>query len=208
VKTYKKDTHNANLGTKRGQDLLKFSLERLGAGRSILVDQAGNVIAGNKTLEAAKAVGLSKTVEVETDGSTLVVVKRTDLNLLEHVKARELAYADNKVAEANLAWNADVVNFDLDSLSSDFLKELWTTEDIAKLLESSSMEEELSKLPFEDNSSLTTLTFTLHKEQLDTVNTAIKEAKLALNEPMPHSSNKNADGTALHLICKHFLHRH
>jgi len=52
------DTRNANKGTDRGRKLVKESLRKYGAGRSILIDKAGNVIAGNKTLEGAKAVGL------------------------------------------------------------------------------------------------------------------------------------------------------
>ena len=41
------DRHNMNRGTERGLQLLEKSLRDYGAGRSILVDKAGNVIAGN-----------------------------------------------------------------------------------------------------------------------------------------------------------------
>ena len=44
----KLDAKNANLGTDRGRKMLKQSLAELGAGRSILADKHGNVIAGNK----------------------------------------------------------------------------------------------------------------------------------------------------------------
>jgi hypothetical protein len=127
---YKRDKRNANRGTDRGREALKESLDRLGAGRSIVVDKEGNVIAGNKTLEAAQSIGLTKTVEVETDGQTLVVVKRTDLDLDKDIKARELAFADNRIAELDLNWDMDVLNEDLPMLNSDFLAKLWTDDDL------------------------------------------------------------------------------
>jgi len=52
------DEHNANRGTPRGRAVLDKSLQELGAGRSILVDRNGRIIAGNKTHEAAAGAGL------------------------------------------------------------------------------------------------------------------------------------------------------
>ena len=132
---YHQDKHNANKGTPRGREALKQSLARLGAGRSVLVDKHGVTIAGNKTLEAATELGLTKTVEVETDGSTLVVVKRIDMDLGKDIRARELAFADNRVAELDLEWDAEVLQADLEMLKSDFLDELWTPEDLGDLFE-------------------------------------------------------------------------
>ena len=51
------DNKNANRGTDRGRQAVRDSLENLGAGRSILIDRKGRVIAGNKTLEGAKQPG-------------------------------------------------------------------------------------------------------------------------------------------------------
>src|SRR5687767_9698523 len=92
------DKRNANRGTARGHDLLETSLREYGAGRSILVDKNGVVIAGNKTLEAASELGLS-VKKVHTTGKQLVVVVRDDLDLETDKAARELAYADNRVAQ-------------------------------------------------------------------------------------------------------------
>lgn len=103
------DQRNANRGTEYGQTLLEKSLRELGAGRSILVDQHNNIIAGNKTAETAAAIGLTKIRVVETDGSELVVVKRTDLDI-DSKQGRELALADNKVGQVNLDFDMDLVN--------------------------------------------------------------------------------------------------
>lgn len=103
------DGRNANAGTDRGRAAVRSSLEELGAGRSVVVDRAGTVIAGNKTVEAAAAIGLPIRV-VETDGSELVVVQRRDLSLAERAgTARRLAYADNRAGELGLSWDAAIV---------------------------------------------------------------------------------------------------
>ena len=101
------DEKNANKGTKRGRELLKKSLEKYGAGRSVVVDRHNRVIAGNKTLEAAVASGMKSISVVETDGSSLVAVQRGDLDLKRDKKARELAIADNRVSELDLEWNPE-----------------------------------------------------------------------------------------------------
>lgn len=111
------DPHNANRGTARGREIVGESIEQLGAGRSILVDRNGTVIAGNKTLEQALALGMEVRV-VKSDGSKLVVVQRDDLVLDEGSNpenvARQLAYLDNRSSELGLDWDVDVLQVDAD----------------------------------------------------------------------------------------------
>ena len=96
------DTANINKGSERGGYMLDWSLSNLGAGRSILADAEGRVIAGNKTLDAAAERHLPIKV-IRTDGKELVVVQRTDLRLEGEGKerdiARQLAIADNRTSE-------------------------------------------------------------------------------------------------------------
>ncbi|MGB7188016.1 MAG: hypothetical protein WBD21_15615, partial [Candidatus Acidiferrales bacterium] len=103
------DEKNANRGTKRGRELLEESLERYGAGRSVVVDRHDRVIAGNKTVEAARAAGMKSIAVIETDGTSLVAVQRGDLDLVKDKKARELAIADNRVGELDLEWSPEVL---------------------------------------------------------------------------------------------------
>ena len=91
------DGENFNKHTEFGQKLLEDSLRKFGAGRSILVDKAGNIIAGNSTTETAAAIGMEDVIVVPTDGKKLVVVQRTDLSL-DSPEGRELALADNMTA--------------------------------------------------------------------------------------------------------------
>ena len=98
------DQHNFNKGTAKGKKLMNKSLKELGAGRSILIDKNGNIIAGNKTQKAAIEAGIKKVRIIETTGDELVAVKRTDIDL-DSKKGREMALADNAASRLNLAWD-------------------------------------------------------------------------------------------------------
>lgn len=81
INEFHQDLRNFNKGTEVGAKLLDKSFNDLGAGRSILVDKDGNIIAGNKSAEAAKNNGITDVIVVETDGTKLVAVKRTDVDI-------------------------------------------------------------------------------------------------------------------------------
>ena len=102
------DDRNANTGAERGRAMVEESLRRFGAGRSILVDRNGRIIAGNTTHEAAVDIGLTDAVVVKTDGTKLVVVMREDLDL-DSPAARALAIADNRTSEVGLSWDPGVL---------------------------------------------------------------------------------------------------
>lgn len=88
---------------------MERSLVNVGAGRSIVTDKNGVILAGNKTAAAAKEAGLNQEViVVPTDGTKLVVVQRTDLDFNDP-KAKELAVADNRTAELGLEWDPEVM---------------------------------------------------------------------------------------------------
>jgi hypothetical protein len=106
------DPKNANKGSARGRALVEASLQECGAGRSILADRDGTIIAGNKTLEAARRLGLPVKI-VESAGDELVVVQRNDLSLDEGDKARRLAYLDNRTGELGLVWDCEQLLADI-----------------------------------------------------------------------------------------------
>lgn len=111
LKDLRPDPANANRGTERGAAMLDQSLELVGAGRSILADRTGTVLAGNKTLDRWKRRKGAKPIRViETDGSELVVVVRKDLDLKAAPdKARQAAYYDNRSAEVGLSWDIEQI---------------------------------------------------------------------------------------------------
>ena len=107
------DRKNANKGTERGRYMVEASLRETGAGRSIVLDKDGRIIAGNKTFEAASDIGLPVRI-VETDGRELVAVKRTDLDLDDDTgTARKLAYYDNRAGQVGLEWDAEIMLGDI-----------------------------------------------------------------------------------------------
>ena len=102
------DTKNANKHTAKGQKALEDSLQKYGAGRSILVDKNNNIIAGNLTAEVFGQIGLEDVQIVESDGKKLIVVKRTDVDINSKA-GRELAISDNRASELSLNWDSDAL---------------------------------------------------------------------------------------------------
>lgn len=102
------DDRNLNKGTERGQELIEKSLREFGAGRSLLLDKNNRIIAGNKTHKNAEALGMDDVIIVETDGTKLVAVKRTDVDL-DTKKGREMALADNATVKVDLDWDMEMM---------------------------------------------------------------------------------------------------
>ena len=112
----KQDRRNYRVHNDENKRVIRKSLEELGAGRSIVIDNEGEIIAGNGVYEQAQKLGI-KTKIVETDGSELVVVKRTDLATGDD-KRKKLALADNAASDTS-EW------------AEELLREDWTPEVLA-----------------------------------------------------------------------------
>jgi DNA modification methylase len=125
------DLANANKGTERGNQMLEDSLQSCGAGRSILIDRNGIIVAGNKTAEVAGQVGIEEVIVVPSDGRRLVAVQRTDLDLSDPAsKARLLATYDNRTSELNLEWLPERIA----ELPEEERRKLWTAAELRALL--------------------------------------------------------------------------
>lgn len=96
-----------NKGTQLGDLILEKSLKSFGGCRSAVVDKNGDPIIGEKVLKKAKELGIPIKV-VETDGSVLVVVKRTDLTASSR-KSKEIEFIDNLSSEQGLSWNNEYI---------------------------------------------------------------------------------------------------
>ena len=104
------DDKNFNKHTEFGMSLLEKSLRNNGAGRSILIDKNNRIIGGNGVVEVAGQIGLDKVRIVESDGSEIIAVKRTDIDL-DSKQGREMALADNATAAADLQWDEEQIQF-------------------------------------------------------------------------------------------------
>ncbi len=109
------DNRNYNKGNEFGNSLIEKSLRKFGAGRSILLDKNNKIIAGNKTIENAGAIGMEDIVVIETTGDKIVAVKRIDIDL-DSKQGRELALADNATAKANIVWDEEAVQEDWEEI--------------------------------------------------------------------------------------------
>jgi ParB-like chromosome segregation protein Spo0J len=96
IKDLKSDHKNARKRTDRSATLIEESLKRYGAARSIVIDEDNRVLAGNGTIEGAKAAGIKNVRVVETDGDEIIAVKRTGLTEDQKVG---LALADNRTSD-------------------------------------------------------------------------------------------------------------
>ena len=112
------DDRNANQGTDLGKELLETSISKYGIGRGVLADKNLKLIAGNHAVKEMMEQGVEQVIVVPTDGKTLVVTQRVDIDK-DSKEGHGLALADNRVTQANLNFDMSVIReldaeFDLD----------------------------------------------------------------------------------------------
>lgn len=109
IKDLKQDKRNYRKHNQQNLDLIKKSVSEVGLGRSVVIDNENEIVCGNglvSTLDKNTPIKV-----IETDGTELVVVKRTDLSTNDE-KRKQLAIMDNSTSDSS--------EFDLDSLQADF----------------------------------------------------------------------------------------
>ena len=106
----KSDRRNYRKHSDENKRLIKKSLMECGTGRSIVIDNENEIIAGNGVFEQALELGIPVKI-VETEGDELIAVKRKDLNRNDE-KRDKLAILDNSTT--------DLSEFDYDLLKEDF----------------------------------------------------------------------------------------
>ena len=104
------DSRNYRKHNTKNKRLIKKSLEECGAGRSILIDGDDEIIAGNGVYEQAQKLKMPVRI-IETDGSEIVAIKRTDLKTTDE-KRKQLAVMDNSTSDSS--------EFDLELMAQDF----------------------------------------------------------------------------------------
>ena len=112
------DLSNYRIHGEKNKRLIQKSLIECGAGRSILFDNENCIIAGNGVYEQAQVLGLKVRI-IESDGTELIAIKRTDLKT-EDARRKALALADN--------YTSDTSVFDVEAVMKDFTEEdldLW-----------------------------------------------------------------------------------
>jgi hypothetical protein len=106
-----KDEKNYRVHDEKNQALIDKSLTELGAGRSILLDNSGKIIAGNGVF--SKWDGRPIKI-IETDGTELIAVKRKDLSP-DDPRRQQLAFADNHTTDTSF-FNEELLKEDFELL--------------------------------------------------------------------------------------------
>jgi hypothetical protein len=151
--------------------------------------------------EQAKALGLPIRV-IETDGTELVAVKRTDLST-DDEKRKALAIADNRLTDLS-EFDTEALNVMLDELSPDMQELAGYAVDPNHFL-SDEMSDEFS-LPDGDKSPFQQITFTLADTQAEDIKMALKDAKGSEGyDSAEVYGNENSNGNALYLIVSEWV---
>ena len=109
LKDLKQDRRNYRKHNDKNISLIRKSVDDCGLGRSIVIDNENEIIAGNGLVSAISKNTPIKVIE--STGKELIVVKRTDLSTKDE-KRKKLAVMDNSASDSS--------EFDLDLLKLDF----------------------------------------------------------------------------------------
>ncbi len=207
ISNLKYDPRNARRHTPRGVGQIERSIQRDGFGRSALLASDDTIIAGNATIEAATTAGLEKVRIIETDGSEIIAVKRTDI-VAGSPEFTALAIADNRTAE-----HSDFDPEILQALIDDDLiepDELWFPEELERLLEDRPSEEQweaaIASVPGGDKSPYQRMAFMVTDEQAEQIKQALASAK-GIGD-FANTGNENSNGNALSFVCEMFITEH
>jgi hypothetical protein len=196
IKDLKSDHKNARKRTDRSAKLIAESLQRFGAARSIVIDEDNRILAGNGTIEGAKAAGIKNVRVVETDGTEIIAVKRTGLSEDEKIG---LALADNRTSDLS-DWDKDM----LQQLSEEHDIAPWfEAEDLNGIIGDTVSEIEMPDLPSGDREPIQQMTFTLHDDQAEIIKEALAKAKDMGS--FVDTGNENSNGNALARVAELFL---
>jgi len=103
LSTLTPDPNNARTHTEAGVEMIAANMKRVGAARSIVIDETDGILAGHATVEAAKRAGIEQALVVDAEGDELIAVRRRGLTVEEK---RHLSVGDNRSAELS-NWNDD-----------------------------------------------------------------------------------------------------
>lgn len=191
------DDKNARAHTPRGLGMLVDAIHEVGAARSGVIDEKGNILAGNMSAEAMAQAGIRRVKVVDANGDEWVVVRRTGLNAKQK---KRLALYDNRTSEMS-DWSLDVLS---EFKTDDLLQGMWTDKEEELLF--SAFQVNGVDAPFlqsGDRLHFQQMTFTVHDEQVQKIKDALGKAKDAGGGVSALNEN-NSNGNALTWICEAF----
>ena len=127
IKDLVPDPKNRRAHNPRNIGMVVDALHRVGAARSIVIDEGNVILAGNGVTEAAAEAGITKVRVIEAAGDEIIAVRRSGLT---EAQKRELAIYDNRTGEL-AAWNFEQLAEDKAAGLS--LQPFWTADEEAVL---------------------------------------------------------------------------
>ncbi len=169
-------------------DKVAASIKEFGFRQPIVVDGDGVIIVGHTRHKAARKLGLLTVPVHIADGLTPAQVKAYRL-------------ADNKVGEI-AEWDMELLALEIEDLKLDAYTIEITGFDGAELGEFDAAEVDAPALKDGDRAPFRQATFTLHYEQWEEVEAAMRKAK---EQGHGESAvNENSNGNALAFICQKY----
>jgi hypothetical protein len=194
VKDLKFDNRNANKHSEYGMQRLEKSIGKIGLGRSILISDDNEIIAGNGVTESAINAGIDKVRIIETDGTEIIAVKRTDIKSGSK-EFYEMALSDNIIAKENIVMDVEVTN----AICEEYELEEYQFQTLG-INDSDEFGTDFS-LPDGDKAPFQQMTFTLADEQATQIKNAIADIKQTDEYKYAETmGNENSNGNALYLI--------
>lgn len=185
---------NANAHTQRGSWMLQQSVQTDGWIGAITAVADGEVIDGSLRLEDAVPLMSEPPTIVRTKGDRPVVIIREDIPNTDDPRAKRLSVAANRVAEASLNWETEVLE-DWDAEVG--LGDYWFEEELAELVESSRPTQAGEANPKAAEKRI--------DKKASTVKAAIYAENVELFERAIAATGKKNRGEALIEICEEYL---
>lgn len=189
IKDLTPDPQNARQHDEKNLKAIQGSLNQFGQRKPIVITEAGVIVAGNGTVEAAKRLGWTKidAVKVPSDWTP------------DQVKA--FALADNRTAEL-ATWNSEILSEQIRELNEEDFPilelgfeplEFPTEQEWENLFDATANEKK----------EVVQITFTLHTDQAETIKEALGKSK-DLGD-FGDTGNTNDNGNALARIAELWL---
>ena len=129
---FRTQTRNSNRHTQRGMGQLEASMRKYGYVTPMTAAADGEIIDGSARAETGATVFGDDVLVVHHDGTRPIVMVRDDIPSADTPQAREISIAANRIAQANLDFDPEVLLEDLQAGVD--LAQFWRQDELDELL--------------------------------------------------------------------------
>jgi hypothetical protein len=187
------NARNARTHSPEQVDQIARSMKEWGWTNPILVGEDGGIIAGHGRVLAARQLGIAEVPVMIAEGWS-------------EEQKRAYIIADNKLA-LNAGWDDEMLRVelsDLGALGFDLALVGFSADELSAM-SLGVRESDFPDLPIGEQGDMRTMTFTVHKDQLDRIMGALKAAREQGPFDQDETENKNRNGNALARVCDGYL---